>query len=30
MLEFKITIDTDDDIVKVTGPTNLVVEEQVW
>jgi hypothetical protein len=30
MLEFKITIDTEDDIVKVTGPTNLVLEEQVW
>ena len=30
MLEFKITIDTEDDIVTVTGPTNLVLEEQVW
>ena len=30
MLEFKIIIDTEDDIVTVTGPTNLVVEEQVW
>lgn len=30
MLEFKITIDTDDDIVTVTGPTNLIVEKQVW
>ena len=30
MLEFKITIDTDDDIVTVTGPTTLKVEEQIW
>ena len=30
MLEFKVTLDTDEDILTITGPTTLKVIERVW
>lgn len=30
MLEFKVTLDTDDDILKITGPTDFEIKGTIW